>query len=328
MFDYFTESDENVSDNVQTPKIEVANVVDAAKVLSKRERRDSTILVFDYSNSRVSIWEYVENELKGSHEYGTMKSQRGLPIDFGDKKCYVKSIGLAAILASTSLPGKNLDSKNKVLVNGRVYFTAFKEGYESGQEYFIKEFKNNRFQSRDTIVSDLHLKFYHGSQNDKPWNYWITSTPLLLSNAIIKEWGYYQGIIYELEQMIDQHPTLFKDFHHCSDKVNQVQNGVISKREAPVSSEFKHSGIFNGNAFELWRSLYEAFEIKEHSRSDVKFIYEEMKKDGYIYPTVNQKSFLDWISDTYQIVVQRTSNHSRTSKRINLYSNIKQGYTG
>ena len=88
----------------------------------------------------------------------------------------------------------------------------------------------------------------------------------------------------------------------------------------------KHPHIFKNNAFEVWQSMYNSFEINESSRTDVKFMYEVMKKDGLIFKTVNQKIFLDWISQTYQIVIQKTSNYSKTPIRNNTYSNAKQLY--
>lgn len=86
----------------------------------------------------------------------------------------------------------------------------------------------------------------------------------------------------------------------------------------------KHSHIFNKNAFEVWQSMFDSFGVNESSRTDVKFMFEEMKKDGLIFESVNQKTFLDWISKTYNILVQKTSNHSRTPERRSIYSTAKQ----
>lgn len=87
-----------------------------------------------------------------------------------------------------------------------------------------------------------------------------------------------------------------------------------------------HSHIFKNNAFDVWRSMFEAFNITEKDRSDVKFMFEEMKKDGLIHNTVTQKHYLDWISKTYEITVGKTNNYSRTSTRMSIYSTAKQLY--
>jgi len=81
----------------------------------------------------------------------------------------------------------------------------------------------------------------------------------------------------------------------------------------------KHSEIFKNNAFEVWQSMFEEFEIKESSRSDIKFMFEEMKKKDLIHPRISQEGILDWINDIYEINVQKTSNYSRTKVRIGAF---------
>jgi hypothetical protein len=88
-----------------------------------------------------------------------------------------------------------------------------------------------------------------------------------------------------------------------------------------------HNDIFKDNAFEMWGSLFDSFKIDETCRTDVKFIFEEMKKDGLINKTVNQKFFLDWITENYDgLLIEKTSNHSRTKERISIYENAKAIY--
>lgn len=88
-----------------------------------------------------------------------------------------------------------------------------------------------------------------------------------------------------------------------------------------------HNHIFKGNAFEVWQSMFDEFEINEKSRTDVKFMFEEMKKEGLIHKTVNQTTFLEWITSTYNgLIVEKTSNHSRTKHRLQAYSRAKELY--
>ncbi|MET3731137.1 hypothetical protein [Moheibacter stercoris] len=102
-----------------------------------------------------------------------------------------------------------------------------------------------------------------------------------------------------------------------------LESSTEINNNLPIQTKELHNNIFKGNALEMWQTLFENFQITESSRTDVKFIYEEMKKDGFIFNTVSQKSFLEWISDTYQISIGKTSNHSRTGKRLSIYSNAK-----
>jgi hypothetical protein len=90
-----------------------------------------------------------------------------------------------------------------------------------------------------------------------------------------------------------------------------------------------HNNIFVGNSFEVWQSMFDEFDIKEGSRTDVKFMYEIMKSKGeeLIYSTVNQKSFLEWITDTYDgLIVDKISTYNKTKSRLNAYSRAKELY--
>ena len=108
------------------------------------------------------------------------------------------------------------------------------------------------------------------------------------------------------------------------DNIQQSNEDKPDEISNKIENPYPH--IFKNNAFEVWQSMFDSFGINESSRTDVKFIFEEMKKDGLIFETVNQKTFLDWISQTYEIVVQKISNHSKSPERISIYSNAKQLY--
>jgi hypothetical protein len=88
-----------------------------------------------------------------------------------------------------------------------------------------------------------------------------------------------------------------------------------------------HNHIFKNNAFEVWQSMFDEFEINEKSRTNVKFMFEEMKKEELIHNTVNQTTFLEWITSTYNgLIVIKTSNHSRSITRLQAYSRAIQLY--
>lgn len=111
---------------------------------------------------------------------------------------------------------------------------------------------------------------------------------------------------------------------YLNTKTEPQQTKIIKSDE--VEKEL-YNHIFKGNAFEVWQSMYDSFQITENSRTDVKFMFEEMKKDGLIHKTVNQKTFLDWLSEPpYQITIQKTSNYSKTNVRNSIYHSAKQLY--
>ena len=111
-----------------------------------------------------------------------------------------------------------------------------------------------------------------------------------------------------------------------AEKVEIEPQEIETVKTDEVKKEL-YNHIFKNNAIEVFQSMFDSFGITEKSRTDVKFIFEEMKKDGLIQKTVNQKTFLDWLSELpYEISVQKTSNYSKTHKRNSIYSTAKELY--
>jgi hypothetical protein len=106
---------------------------------------------------------------------------------------------------------------------------------------------------------------------------------------------------------------------------NQIQVGNNNNNNT-INKEL-HNHIFKNNAFDVWQSMFDEFQINDKSRTDVKFMFEEMKKEGLIHNTVNQVTFLAWITSTYNgLIVEKISNHNRTNVRLQAYSRAKQLY--
>jgi len=56
-------------------------------------------------------------------------------------------------------------------------------------------------------------------------------------------------------------------------------------------------------------------------------MFEIMKKEEMIHSTVNQVSFLNWITKTYNgMIIEKTSNYSRTTTRIKAFNRAKELY--
>lgn len=120
---------------------------------------------------------------------------------------------------------------------------------------------------------------------------------------------------------IDYIKKCFNSYVKFSQQPEAVKLGEVKKE--------LHNHIFKGNSFEVWQSMFDEFGINESSRTDVKFMFEEMKKqgEGLIHNTVNQTTFLDWIRETYNgLIVEKTSNYSRTNTRLQAYLRAKELY--
>ncbi|GAB5400137.1 MAG: hypothetical protein Aureis2KO_17220 [Aureisphaera sp.] len=222
------------------------------------------------------------------------------------------------------------------------YSNGFKKGYNDFEEKCIKPHPQMVGDKRDFTIKvheflTKQILFEHDwLNNHSGFKTRHTNEPTggKIINAF--EDGQKQGYFYKAWTIVFSYSHLFEPlFAETMGKRTEKDKSKLDTQQIQKTSDAnpdkvltKHSHIFRNNAFEVWQSMYDGFDIKGSSRADVKFMYEEMKKDGLIFETVNQKTFLDWISQTYQIVIQKTSNYSRTSIRISIYHNAKQLYKG
>jgi hypothetical protein len=89
-----------------------------------------------------------------------------------------------------------------------------------------------------------------------------------------------------------------------------------------------HNHIFKSNAFKVWQSMYNDFRIKESSRTDIKFMFEIMKYEKLIHPTVTQTAVLNWINETYQLTISKARyiDFKNDTKRIAIFNKAKSMY--
>ena len=236
----------------------------------------------------------------------------GYDIDTIDKSLFTE-IKLANLSKLSTYLGKNRGKIKRTLEDYYNYYLKTKRfGF-----VFMKQYKKNEFKEFKDPLEDYKLKY----------NYIFAK---LAKDGKIE---FKNDFCDQLKKLNDlQEHSKFKEV--ISDTIKIIEDEYLkpkkehqqSNEDKPDEVKIKHNHIFRNNAFEVWQSMYNSFEINESSRTDVKFMYEVMKKDGLIFETVNQKIFLDWISKTYQIVIQKTSNYSKTPIRNNTYSNAKQLY--
>jgi len=91
--------------------------------------------------------------------------------------------------------------------------------------------------------------------------------------------------------------------------ISDVLNDKPQSREVVKVDEVKtelYPNIFKDNYFELWQSMFDAFEIKESSYSkDLDFMYNVMFDKGFINKNIGKKNMLDWVSEIYEITFSR-----------------------
>jgi len=195
-------------------------------------------------------------------------------------------------------------------------FDVFTQNYDD----YISEF-NQKHNQIDNLIIDYELKLYC----------WLKDVANYVFRGIDYKDQRHKTFVdeqnIEAEMLKGKNPKkVYDNCFRIVEFLEQQSNKDKADEVKADATETKHPHIFKNNAFDVWQSMYDSFNINDSSRTDVKFMYEEMKKDGLIFQTVNQKTFLEWISKNYQIVIQKTSNYSKTPIRNGIYSNAKQLY--
>ncbi len=144
---------------------------------------------------------------------------------------------LAFILTSDKLQVTNLDTQKKVKINGWEYFKTYFEAYRKGEEYFETEYKvlpNVLYGANaDKYVNDICLNYFEIEHDGihKGWKFVKECYPITIQREIIKNFGYYSGIVSKVEELIKKYPQLFNKFKLCENEFLHSENGT--KKEQP-----------------------------------------------------------------------------------------------
>jgi len=245
------------------------------------------------------------------------------------------------------------------------YSKGFKLGYDSFYDVEIKPLLIDDFADKSDYIYKVFefltkktsnicwLSNYHGFTYDG-----LNKGSIIVSKGF--EDGQRQGFFYKAWTIVFSNNNLFEPLfngYYSNNKANEVEikkenNNEIPSFESKIpanqipdliinktpkqtdetsikSEHLKYNHIFKGNAFDVWQYMFNEFGINESSRTDVKFMFEEMRKEGegLIHNTVNQKTFLEWITSTYDgMIIEKTSNHNRTKSRLQTYARAKKLY--
>lgn len=67
-----------------------------------------------------------------------------------------------------------------------------------------------------------------------------------------------------------------------------------------------HPEIFKNNKFEVWQSMFDAFNITESNYStDIDFMFEVMKYNDYIHSHIGLTNIRNWINEKYEISFEK-----------------------
>ena len=143
------------------------------------------------------------------------------------------------------LYAKEIPLKDGRVIDGTIYVQDYINGYNSGIEYFKKEFPEIHLVSNaDLYFSSLHHCYFHDAPNfnhGRGWNYWINSYPISLNPNEIERYGFCAGIEFCLNHIKRKNPILFKKIEKCE---HSLQNQQSDTKTNKLKAELEKYGFF------------------------------------------------------------------------------------
>ena len=229
----------------------------------------------------------------------------------GGIKQYEVYIALfARLLTSPVFELKDAKTEKLNKYNTYPFWEAYKDGYNSGWNYF-----NDKFAiSSDSLYSKngpllertLHTHYYHTNHKSLKdgWQYWEKYVPLIFSIETLKEYGYYAGIIAGLNEYKRLHPILFSKFDKCNLKEGHEDR---TSQTFPEIEELRNRNKEN----KFCKSM-----PLDHVINHFKILYEERGRNNKPYLTV----------EDFALFIRKAFQKEEISKKLKL--NLDKGSKG
>ena len=165
-----------------------------------------------------------------------IKFGKGLNYNVSDKgytaKVYVLELG--KILCNNAFP---LIGTTETL-NGKTLIPVYVEGFKRGREYFNSEFAispDTLYRNTDTYLKSLHHCYFHAEPRGGKhcWVYYKETYPFQFNEGTINEYGFFAGVLYEVDELQRKHPRLFATFDKCERNLPPQQTGTETEQEQP-----------------------------------------------------------------------------------------------
>lgn len=158
-------------------------------------------------------------------------------INHGSDRVKIYTAELAIILFSKEIAVRDRGNRLDVIINGGEYLNTYIEAYKEGMLYFETTYKDLAGPNAKLHIKDIHLNFFHTKHNgvNEGWGYVKSSPPLIISHKIIKEYGYYSGIVSKVEDEIEIHQSLFAAFDKCEHELQpgNIEDAAYTKTGTP-----------------------------------------------------------------------------------------------
>ena len=226
-----------------------------------------------------------------------------------------------------SLKHKTLEKKQRQY-NTIIYNKITQLIKEKAREYKIPELdrtdiytiKENAEIEDLQIILELRHKYYEFVENTRNQNF---------SYSLFHD---FNRFLKELFDFFDKNEI--NDFNQLAFPKNIISNKTENNQPQPKETnkpdEVKkvlHNNIFKGNAFEIWQSMFEKFQIIESNYStDIDFMFQVMKHNNLIYNNIGLTDIKNWINTVYEISFDkiRFTNHKAKAnkKRLIIFNQI------
>lgn len=164
------------------------------------------------------------------------------------KSAEVKSYWGALVNFLSSQKAEVQNSKTQVIevVDGTQFLDIYISAFKEGADYFDSKYgvsPNVLFGAEAKPFGEiLHHQYYHSKKHIEGWLHWRSFAPHIVSYQIIKDYGYYAGIISRFDDMANEYPEFFKkyvlppcktDKHMESEESMEHDRRVVAEIEIP-----------------------------------------------------------------------------------------------
>lgn len=244
------------------------------------------------------------------------------------------------VLLTRQIAAQNKLDPNETSTNIQLIKESYKAGFKAGVEYFIQ----NHTVSNDTLYGitgkdykrNLHNLYYHHTElkREGGWRLFLIGFSHRFNSVDIYRYGYYAGIVSQLELVKSKHSSIFHDFEkhiEATEQINKLPPQQTATKKDKLKAELDNYGEGSISALQWATIFYYAREVKQLESGDIhtqlsKFMsdhkvtlsknsvrnkYYEAKKRINIkidYPITKLKSLLPFLRENYNQVVAKVEN--------------------
>lgn len=200
------------------------------------------------------------------------------------------------LLTENRFKAINKETQKNVLLNGFENFKIFFEGYKEGVKYFNENYKVNPNtllgENAKEYVLMIHENALHNEHKYKDvpgsikgWYSIRTMYPFVISERVLKKYGYFIGICNEVDKVVKNHNAIFRKYEsHCIEKTPQPDSSESSKE----FEENPQSDIFTNGGFYLFKAYLNKYP-NDNYEAGLSFLFRAMKQPFKLKKEIKEK---------------------------------------